>query len=113
MPFGKEDMPTAASVKRWEYLKEVAKLLPTYNADIPFGLMLGGNSTKSLEPHECIPSIGKCPFAYRTLLGWCVVGRSSGNRNRSSSERCLFTQVRVLSQDVTTGEKNSHYFLPF
>ena len=41
LPFSKEDMPSPDALKRWEYLKEVIKLLPTYDEKIPFGLMMG------------------------------------------------------------------------
>ena len=56
LPFGKEDMPTKDTVRKWEYLKEIAKFLPSYKADIPFGLMIGGNCPKALEPHQWIAS---------------------------------------------------------
>ena len=110
LPFSKEDMPSPDALKRWEYLKDVIKLLPTYDEKIPFGLMIGGNCVKALEPYEYVRSVGDGPFAYRTLLGWCVVGASSSNSGRA--QKCCYTQVRLNVQDVATGKPMAHYFRP-
>ena len=112
MPFGREDMATSDTVKRWEHLKEIARFLPTYKADIPFGLMIGGNCPQALEPHQCIASKNNGPFAYRTMLGWVVVGPASSAVGLGNSKKCMYTQVRLRLQDVATGEPSNHYLLP-
>ena len=112
MPFANEDMPTEAALKKWKYLEEASKLIPGYDEKIPFGLMIGNTCTKALEPLQCIPSIGNGPFAYRTRLGWCVVGPSGKSPVSEESQKCFYTQVRVHAQDAVSGKQTSHYFLP-
>ena len=109
LPFGKDEMATVDKLSRWEYLKEVVKTLPEYNENIPFGLMIGGDCVKALEPHQVITSKEDGPFAYRTLLGWCVVGPVDCKSN-GGTVQCHFTNMRVDVQDVVTGNQTDHHF---
>ena len=111
MPFSKEDMPMEEALKRWKHMEEVSKSLAAYDERIPFGLIIGNNCKEALEPLQLVPSAEDGPFAYRTQLGWCVVGPSNKSVT-SSSHKILFTHVRVHTQDVVTGMPTSHYFLP-
>ena len=70
--------------------------------------MIGANCSKALEPYELVHSVGEGPFAYRTLLGWCVVGASGEPADQSS--KCFYTHVRVQVNDVATSKPASHYF---
>ena len=36
-------------------------------------LLIGANFVETLQPLEVIPSQQDGPYAYRTILGWCVV----------------------------------------
>ena len=108
LPFSKEDMPSPAALKKWDYLKHVVSQLPSYNSNIPFGLVIGGNCSKALEPYEVVNSVGEGPFAYRTLLGWCIVGFSREPADQLS--KCLYTHVRVLVDNIATNKPTSHYF---
>ena len=42
-----------------------------HDEDIVAGLLTGTNCMKALE---IIPSKEDGPYAYKTLLGWCIVG---------------------------------------
>ena len=112
MPFSKEDMPSSSALKQWAYLEEVSKLVPEYDSNVPFGLVIGNKCKQALEPLQLISSIGDGPFAYRTHLGWCVVGPVQSSSSSSKSVKVFFTQVRLLAQDMTDGKQSSHYFLP-
>ena len=37
-------------------------------------MLIGANLMKVLEPLEVIPSQEDGPYAFRILLGWCIVG---------------------------------------
>ena len=51
----------------------IAEKLP-HAADIETGLRIGAGCAKALEPQEVIPSKNGGLFAFRTTLGWRVVG---------------------------------------
>ena len=38
------------------------------------GLLIGANCSKALEPNKIIPSRNGRLYAFRSILGWCVVG---------------------------------------
>ena len=42
--------------------------------NIKVDLLIGANCLEALEPLEVIPSQDKDSYAFRTALGWCVVG---------------------------------------
>ena len=37
-------------------------------------MLIGANCSKALEPNKIIPSRNGGPYAFKTILGWCVVG---------------------------------------
>ena len=52
---------------------------------------------KALEPVEIIASQDGGPYAYKTKLGWCIVGPIVSNKNGEAS-RCN----RIAVKDVIT-----------
>ena len=56
LPLSKHEIPTPTNMRHWRYLKAVAKSMPEYDEAIPFGLLIGGNCPKALEPQEVVPS---------------------------------------------------------
>ena len=61
---------------------------------------IDANFMKVLEPMELISSRNGGPYAYRTKLGWCIVGPITTSRNdgsvkmlQNSSERCCFWEM--------------------
>ena len=44
------------------------------NDNISVDLLIGADCVETLQPLEVIPSQQDEPYAYRTILGWCVVG---------------------------------------
>ena len=77
--YKKEEIPvdrskaTSAKLKQWQYLEKISKFLGE-NDNISVDLLIGGNCVETLQPLEVIPCQQNGPYAYRTILGWCVVG---------------------------------------
>lgn len=92
LPMDKEDVLKSETVKKWEYLKPLWDAIPKVK-DIPFGLLIGNNCPKALEPMQVISSEGQGPFAQRTRLGWCVVG--AGGIKNGVSTKCNATKMNL------------------
>ena len=73
LPADVEEVATRGKVSGWEHLQELVDKVPR-KSDIEIGLLIGANCAKALEPQEVIPSKGGGPFAFRSPLGWCVIG---------------------------------------
>ena len=75
LPFGPSEVPTPEAVSRWQYLKEVTMHLSSLDATIPFGLLIGSNCAKALEPRDVVTWRAMCDqnsirvVCYRTP--WC------------------------------------------
>lgn len=41
---------------------------------VKVGGLIGANCSESTEPVEVIPNHKEGQYAFRTLLGWCIVG---------------------------------------
>ena len=63
----------AAKLKQWQCLEEISSFLGQ-NANIIVDLLNVVNCVEAIQPLEVIPSQQDGPCAYRTILGWCVVG---------------------------------------
>ena len=73
LPVGDENVVTLNKIKEWKYLEKIAdEITQTENNSI--GVLIGGNYSRALEPLEVIPSKNGGPYAFRPLLGWCIVG---------------------------------------
>ena len=72
LPADFEQVTTQEKARKWEHLKIIADKLPT-ETKMDIGLLIGANSLKTLEP-KVLPSKDSGSFAFRTLLGWSVVG---------------------------------------
>ena len=79
----------------------VSEKLP-HAADI--GLQIGAGCAKALEPQEVIPSKNGGPFAFRTTLGWHVVGPLA-KLSKENSVSC----PRIIVQDAISGAILPHH----
>ena len=99
-----EDLATYSKVKRWQYLHRLKDKLCAED-DVKICLRIGANCPGGLEPREVIESRDGGPFAFRTKLGWCVVGpiqeKSSTNMscNKVQMEPAQ-SRLSMLSNDV-------------
>ena len=62
-------------------------------------MLIGANCIKALEPLKIIPSKDGGPYAYQTILGWCIVGpiQNVGHQNPLKCNR-------VAVKDASTGK---------
>ena len=44
------------------------------NGNQEVSLIIGANCVRALEPREVISSQNGGPYAFKRLLGWCIVG---------------------------------------
>ena len=72
IPVDRSEIATPAKVKQWQYLEKTSRFLGE-NDNISVDLLIGANFVETLQPLEVIPSQQDGPYAYRTILGWCVV----------------------------------------
>ena len=103
LPADVEEVATRDKVAGWEHLKELVDKVPR-KSDIEMGLLIEANCAKALEPQEIIPSKDGGPFAFRSPLGWCVVGPLTKSTKKS------ITCNRVLVKDAVSGNIAPHYF---
>lgn len=89
MPVTKENIATAADVKRWNHLSKVH--IPSINANVD--MLIGTNAPKILEPWEIVNSCGNGPYAIRTVLGWVINGPLHGSSNGSDVDMELSSVV--------------------
>ena len=68
-------------------------------------LLIGANCLKALEPQEVISSQGDGPYAFKTKLGWCVVGSISDGTYQNK-----FHCNGIIEEDHATGKLAKHYF---
>ena len=67
------EIATSGKLQRWKYLERIFEEIGN-NENIKVDLLIGANFLEALEPLEVIPSQDKGLCAFRTALGWCVVG---------------------------------------
>ena len=77
----------------------------TQTENISIGVLIGGNCFRALEPLEVIPSKNGGLYAFRILLGWCIVGPVGAGGN-DASVACN----RVAVQDLKSKAIAPHYF---
>ena len=102
LPVDDEDVATPEKIRKWKYLERIAGEI-TQGQGISIGLLIGGNCSKALEPLEVIPSEQGGPYAFKTLLGWCIVG-TIGETTFDTAVACNRISVQE-SKNVA-----SHYF---
>ena len=44
------------------------------SSGVEIGFLIGADCSKALEPNKIIPRRNGGPYAFRTILGWCIVG---------------------------------------
>ena len=104
LPVDDEDVATPEKIRKWKYLERIAGEI-TQGQCISIGLLIGGNCSKALEPLEVIPSEQGGPYAFKTLLGWCIVG-TIGETTFDTAVTCN----RISVQDKVSKNVASHYF---
>ena len=71
------------------------------------GLLIGANCLKALEPNKIIPSRNGGPYAFRTILGWCVVGPVQKEVDLERNLSCH----RVSVIEIGSNKIANHHFV--
>ena len=73
LPVDSNELATIDKIKRWDYLNKI-KAEVNVNDNKEVTLRIGASCVKALERRELIVSENRDPYAFKTLLGWCIVG---------------------------------------
>ena len=103
LPVDNDDISKPGQLKQWKYLEPVVNQL-NFEENISVGLLIGANCTKALEPIQVLQGRNRGPYAFRTRLGWCVVGPVSGTKNSSVS--CN----KIAVKQADTNQVGKHFF---
>ena len=104
LPVDPEEIATKEKIKRWKYLQPIFDSV-IQNEDITnVGLLIGADCLKAIEPIDVIKSQNGGPYAYKTILGWCVVGPI--DQPSTNQLKCNRIAVRDAAKESTA----SHHF---
>ena len=104
LPVDSNKVATIDKIQRWGYLDKI-KAEVNASDNIEVTLLIGANCVKALEPYELYASKNGGPYAFRTLLGWCIVGPMY---SQNKSEKLSCNKIMVIS--MVTGLPSNHYF---
>ena len=102
-PVDNDDITKPSQLRKWKYLENVINQL-TFSDHIFVGLLIGANCTKALELIEILQSKNGRPYAFKTRLGWCVVGPV----NRTKRNKASWNRIPV--NQANTKEVGRHFF---
>ena len=100
----KEEIATLTNIREWEYLQPISNEIVN-NDDVHVGLLIGENCMKALEPTRILQSQDGGPYAYKTILGWCVVGSIN-----CTTKDCSTSCNRVAVKDVASSKLGPNHF---
>lgn len=84
------EVPSVENLKNWPYLHKIVDVVSkAVNSNV--GILIGSNCPRLIEPLQVIPSENNGPYAFKTRLGWCVVGPMT---KVSSALRCHRISVK-------------------
>ena len=106
IPADPEEVATKSKLEHWKYLDPIAKEIG-HHADIEVKLLIGANCLRALEPVEVISSQKGGPYAYRTRLGWCIVGPMKTSNVGDQNIKCN----RVIVSQAGSDEMSKHHFI--
>ena len=104
LPVDRDDIATPSKLQKWKHLEGIIDKIAK-DDKISVGLLIGANCTKALEPIDIIPSKNNGPYAFRTKLGWCIVGPVNGSNCRKEM-KCHKIAVKQAPSDNIA----DHYF---
>lgn len=95
IPLNRDHIPTPSVASKWPHLQKIAHMIPEL-LDIEIGMLIGYDNAQALTPLETI--VGRChddPFAMRTPLGWCIVGKTGINTKVNKAHVCNRTSSQI------------------
>ena len=112
IPVDEDEIPFPRKIRKWKYLDGIHPFLPQEGDDLDVGILIGGNCPRALEPIEVIPCQFDGPYAFRSVLGWCVTGPIfTKSPSVPFGQRCNFVtfaenqrQTRFIFEDQIKNE---------
>ena len=99
----KKMLQRPSKLKQWKHLESIVGKI-SQKEDISVGLWIGANCANALETIDIIPSKNDGTYAFKTKLGWCIVGPI----NRTSRKEICCNRIGVRQAD--TNEVGKHFF---
>ena len=104
LPVEREEIATPNKTNQWDYFKSISREIAQQD-DIEIGMQIGANYMKELEPLGIISSRNDGSYAYRTKLGWWIVGPIV-SKISNKSVKCNYPAAK----DVIAGKVALHHF---
>ena len=95
---------TSKQLQKWRYLDEIQGEI-CLGKDVNIRILIGANCSEALEPVKVINSENGGPYAFKTVLGWCIVGPV-----KNSQEKRKFCCNRTAVMEAGTIEIAKHHF---
>ena len=86
LPVDPEEIPTASETVQ--------------NPAVHAGVLIGANCLSALEPTEFIRSEAGGPYAYKTKLGWCIVGPIAKGNSGKETMTCSRIAVKEINSGI-------------
>ena len=83
---------TPKKLEKWKYLEPILQEISEKD-DNQVDLLIGANCIQTLQPIKVNPSKAWSPYAYKTVLGWCVFGPMGVNKANLKEMKCNSTYV--------------------
>ena len=104
LPVDSNKVATIDKIKRWGYMDKIkAEVNANDNKEVT--LLIAANCVKALGQRELIASKNGGPYAFRTILGWCIVGPMY-SQNKSEKLSC----AKIMVKSMVTGFPLNLYF---
>ena len=105
LPVGTNEVATPKELEKLKYLEPILGAIIEKD-DIQMGLLIGANCVEALKPIKVISSKTQGPYAYKTVLGWCVVGPMGVNKAKLKEMK--FNNIYVHEENSVKRAK--HHF---
>ena len=97
---------TPIKLRKCKYLDKVAKHLATKD-EVSVDLLIGAKCVQTLEPLDVIPSQCGSPYAFCTILGWCITGPIEDRMRKHVIISC--NHVRVVEAGIRGNSIAKHH----
>ena len=77
IPAKRSHIPRPESALQWPHLEKIAAQIAPYQNDVDIGILIGSDCPRAIMPREIIPGEDDSPYAFRSDLGWGIIGRVS------------------------------------
>ena len=104
LPVDNREIAAAEKLKKWKYLDKLKRVM-CVGDNQEVSLRNVENCVRTLEPREVVSSQNRGPYAFKTVLGWCIVGPMI---NQTKGGKFCCNKIILASAD--TVKLARHYF---